>query len=148
MLTSERTLKRGQNRHMTPERKLIRYENDRFIAGVCSGLAHYIGMEVVWVRVAFFLLAFASGIGFAIYLLLWFIMPRTADTNLSGEKILQENAGEIGDAINQAGRANTIGIILILLGGFLLLNQLGVVALQYIWPFLLVGIGAYFLLRN
>lgn len=133
---------------MTPERKLIRHENDRFIAGVCSGLAHYLGIEVTWVRLAFFLLAFASGIGFAIYLLLWFVMPRASDASLSGEKILQENADEIGSAINQVGRANTIGVVLILVGGFLLLSQFGWTALQYFWPFLVIGLGAYFFMRN
>ena len=64
-----------------PETKLTRNETDRMIAGVCGGLAAYLNIDSVLVRLAFIILFFASGIGFPIYLILWVIMPSEAGSD-------------------------------------------------------------------
>lgn len=57
------------------EKRLTRVEDGRMIAGVCTGLAQYLGVDVTVVRLIFALLAvFAAG-GVLLYLILWLIMP-------------------------------------------------------------------------
>ena len=57
------------------EKRLVRVEEGRMIAGVCTGLARYLGVDVTIVRVIFVLLGiFALG-GVLLYLILWLIMP-------------------------------------------------------------------------
>jgi phage shock protein PspC (stress-responsive transcriptional regulator) len=56
--------------------KLCRTRGDRRIAGVCGGLAKYLGwgstkVRIIWVLATIFT-AFA---GVIVYLVLWFLMP-------------------------------------------------------------------------
>ncbi|CUS02528.2 conserved protein of unknown function [Candidatus Promineifilum breve] len=56
------------------EKRLTRVEDGKVIAGVCAGLARYLGVDATVVRVVFVLLGlFAAGL--LIYLILWLIMP-------------------------------------------------------------------------
>lgn len=55
--------------------KLTR-SNDRVIAGVCAGLAEWLGWNTTAVRVAWLLLTiFTVFSGGVIYLILWLLMP-------------------------------------------------------------------------
>lgn len=58
--------------------KKLRRSNDQMIAGVCAGIAEYMGLDVTLVRVAYVILSVLS-IGFPgtlLYIILWMIMPR------------------------------------------------------------------------
>jgi len=57
-------------------RELERPREGRLLAGVCAGLASGLVMEVTLLRLAFLLLALASGIGVLLYLALWVLLPR------------------------------------------------------------------------
>jgi phage shock protein C len=57
------------------EKRLVRIEEGRMIAGVCTGLAAYLGVDPTLIRVIFVLLAIFGGGGLLIYLILWLIMP-------------------------------------------------------------------------
>ncbi|MFO7661840.1 MAG: PspC domain-containing protein [Chloroflexota bacterium] len=57
------------------EKRLLRIEEGRMIAGVCTGLAAYLGVDPTLIRVIFVLLAIFGGGGLLIYLILWLIMP-------------------------------------------------------------------------
>jgi len=46
-----------------------------FVAGVCSGLAAYFGIDPTFVRIAFVILTLINGIGILAYLILWLIVP-------------------------------------------------------------------------
>jgi len=48
---------------------------ERRIAGVCAAIAHQMRFSVSAVRAAFVLLALFHGIGFALYAVLWFVLP-------------------------------------------------------------------------
>ena len=48
---------------------------EKRIAGVCAAIAHQMRFSVSAVRVAFVLLALFHGIGFALYAVLWFVLP-------------------------------------------------------------------------
>ena len=63
-------------------KKLYRSQSDVMIAGVCSGLADYLGVDVTIIRLVFVLLFFTMTGGFWIYLALWIIMPVAPSENL------------------------------------------------------------------
>ncbi len=67
--------------------RLVRPAQGRVIAGVCAGIASRIGLDVVWVRLAFVLLTPAGGTGLLAYLFLWIAMPKEG-TGESGMKTL------------------------------------------------------------
>src|SRR4051812_30039310 len=61
----------------TPEtpRRLTRSSSDRVVAGVCSGLGRYLGVDPVVVRVVAVVLVFFGGAGLAAYLAAWLLVP-------------------------------------------------------------------------
>jgi phage shock protein PspC (stress-responsive transcriptional regulator) len=60
-------------------KRLFRDPDDKFLGGVCAGLAHYFGMDTIWMRIIWLILFFGFGIGLLIYILLWILIP-SADT--------------------------------------------------------------------
>ena len=61
---------------MNNEKKLTRSLNDRMLAGVCAGLANYLGMDPTVIRLIFVLLFFVSGPGILLaYLIMMIIVP-------------------------------------------------------------------------
>jgi len=62
-------------RSKASSKKLFRDGDDKFLGGVCSGLAHYFGMDVIWMRIIWLILFFGFGVGFLIYPLLWILIP-------------------------------------------------------------------------
>lgn len=63
---------------MSEEKKILqRNMSDRTVAGVCSGLADYMNLDVTLVRAAFVVLALIGGGGVLVYAVLWVIMPRS-----------------------------------------------------------------------
>ncbi|MGB3715378.1 MAG: PspC domain-containing protein [Candidatus Promineifilaceae bacterium] len=59
-------------------KKLYRTQEDRMIAGVCSGLAAYFKIDATIIRVIFIILALFGG-GILLYLLLWIFIPDEPD---------------------------------------------------------------------
>lgn len=55
--------------------QLRRSRTDKILGGVSGGLAEYTGVDPLLWRVGFVALALAGGAGFAVYLLLWLLMP-------------------------------------------------------------------------
>jgi len=56
-------------------RKLFRDADNKMLGGVCSGLAYYLDVETVWVRLAMVLLFVFAGTGFLLYIILWIVLP-------------------------------------------------------------------------
>ena len=63
-----------------PVRKLFRDPDGKKLAGVCSGLALFLGVDVVLIRVIFLVAFICGSAGFWIYLVIWIAAPeaRTA----------------------------------------------------------------------
>lgn len=55
--------------------RLSRPRDDRWIAGVCSGIARRFGMSPLLVRLLFLLSCLLPGPQFVLYLVLWIMMP-------------------------------------------------------------------------
>ena len=61
---------------MVTTKRLYRNENDKFIGGVCSGLADYFGLDVTLVRLGVVVLALLTHVfALAAYVVLWLVMP-------------------------------------------------------------------------
>lgn len=58
-----------------PRGRLYRDSNDRFIGGVCSGIASYLNVDPAVVRLLFAIIGFGTGIGFLAYIILWIVLP-------------------------------------------------------------------------
>ena len=60
----------------TISKKLYRDIENQYIAGVSSGLGHYIGIDPLWIRLTWVLLVFAGfGTPILMYILLWILVP-------------------------------------------------------------------------
>lgn len=57
------------------ERRLYRSRTDRSIAGVCGGVAHFLGIDPTLLRIVTLLLIFLGGLSIWVYILLWIIIP-------------------------------------------------------------------------
>lgn len=56
-------------------RKLYRNPDDKTIGGVCSGLALYLNVDIVLVRVLFIIALFLGSAGFWAYIIIWIVAP-------------------------------------------------------------------------
>lgn len=135
--------------------KLVRSRTDRMIAGVCSGLGAYLGIETTWVRLFFLVMTLANGFGLLVYLVLWIIMPEAGREDATTGQTLESNVEEmankaqeiaqsVGDAV-RSGPPRQAGIIvgaaLIILGGVFLLDTLHIFAwlnFDRLWPLILI----------
>lgn len=61
-------------------KKLFRDPDSRILGGVASGLAHYFGIDVVWIRLLFIALFFTGGLSFLVYVVLWLAVPKAHTT--------------------------------------------------------------------
>jgi len=73
-------------------KKLFRDTDNSYIGGVSSGLGHYLGIDAVWVRLLWILLAIGSGGTFIfIYILFWVLVPEAISTSekltMTGEPV-------------------------------------------------------------
>lgn len=58
-----------------PVRKLFRDPDGKKLGGVCSGLALFLGVDVVLIRVLFLVALICGGAGFWIYMVVWIVAP-------------------------------------------------------------------------
>lgn len=84
------------NLNTGPRKKLYRDKDKGFIAGVCTGLGHYFGIDAVWMKIIFIILAIASfGWMLLIYAILWIVTPKASTTaeklQMTGEPVTISN---------------------------------------------------------
>lgn len=56
-------------------RELTRSRHGRMLAGVASGIADYVGVDAVVIRIAFVVLTLVGGLGIPLYLASWVLVP-------------------------------------------------------------------------
>ncbi len=133
------------------KRKLYRDPNDKIIAGVLSGLAHYLGVEtwvtrLLWI-VLFFSDVFISGASLTIisYIVLWIILPKAESATQKYEmygqagdfETIKKNASQAATEMKGVARdaSGTLGklfhvlgkIILFFLGIMLICTGIGLI---------------------
>ncbi|RTL70661.1 MAG: ATP-binding protein [Pseudonocardiaceae bacterium] len=106
---------------------LERRRSGRLVAGVAGGVADHLGIDVLWVRAAFVVLAAINGAGVVGYALLWmFVRQESADTERAVPR--RERQQAIGLVVLGLG----IGLVAALLGNSVIgwiVGPLGVAAL-------------------
>ncbi len=70
------------------KKRLYRDSSDKFIGGVCSGLANYLNTDPAIVRILFAIITFGGfGLGILIYILLWMFLPSSDLEGYSGKRL-------------------------------------------------------------
>ncbi len=137
------------------ETKLYRSQDDRMVAGVCGGLADFVGIDATLIRLAFFLLLFGGGVGFWVYLVLWIVIPEQGvdDVGDFGDRI-RHMGDDVVTAVNRPHPKSglIVGGGLIILGAMWLLESLGIDWLWWLdfdlfWPVLLILAGLVMIFR-
>ena len=77
-------------------KKLYRDKDNGLIAGVCTGLGHYFGIDSVWIKIMFLIFVFAGfGTGIIAYFVLWVATPKAVTTaeklEMTGEPVTISN---------------------------------------------------------
>jgi phage shock protein PspC (stress-responsive transcriptional regulator) len=116
--------------------RLYRDTGDKFIGGVCAGIANYLNVDPAIVRILFAIITFGGfGIGVLAYILLWIVLPPKDLEGYSGkrlfrnpdDKVIGGVAGGLAAYFNKS--SNTIRLIF---AAPLILNILfGILS----WPF-------------
>ena len=81
-----------QQTKSSSSKKLFRDTDNSYIGGVASGLSHYLGIDAIWMRLIWILLALGSGGTFIfIYILFWVLVPEAVTTadklTMTGEPV-------------------------------------------------------------
>ena len=130
----------------SPVSKLYRLSDDRFIAGVCSGLGKFFQIDATIIRLIFVVIAIFGGGGILLYLILWLIIPSDkSDSELTKENI-DKNVKEIKDRAREFGKnlkinttnANSrqlLGIVILIFGILLLLGNLHIFNFNFLWRY-------------
>jgi len=140
---------------MSEHKRLLRATEGRAIGGVCLGLARYVGIDVIFVRIAFVLLAI-NGLGFWVYFLLWLLIPDDAHAEMTTESAVNANLRDMGEQARSLGQSigtqrgmALIGLLLVVAGALILGSHfIPAINLSLLWPLMLIGLGLYVLLRR
>jgi phage shock protein PspC (stress-responsive transcriptional regulator) len=139
--------------------RLYRSRENRVIAGVCGGLAEYLDVDPVLVRLIAVLLLFVGGGSLIAYILGMIIIPDQSKVTAVGLESApipnppstpgMERAGQTGGLI--------VGSVLILLGLTFLLRKIPFfhqyywwfwnMGWNFLWPSVLIAIGLLIILR-
>ena len=80
--------------------RMYRDPDKKIIAGVCSGMSTYWGIDPWIIRVIFIVLALPGGLGILIYVILWIVLPEARTTaqkiEMKGEPV---NIHNIKDSV-------------------------------------------------
>jgi phage shock protein PspC (stress-responsive transcriptional regulator) len=72
-------------------KRLIRTRNGRLVAGVCSGVAEYAGIDVNLVRLVLAALTVLTGGFFAlVYLAAWIVLPEEGEDGSIAENLINK----------------------------------------------------------
>jgi len=120
-----------------PVRRLRRSRRDRMVGGVCGGIARYLDVDPVLLRIAAVALALSGGFGVLVYLLAWIVIP-------------DADGPEPDRPPSPASRhtvAIAVGAALVGLGGLLILREwLPGFGAGMFWPLVVVAAGALVLI--
>jgi len=154
---------------------LHRSDSDKIIGGVCGGLAEYLRIDPLIVRILCVALAMSTGIGLVAYFILWILLPADDAKDLSHEEVVRSNIQEIGERARELrtearqafstqgepteqrpqGDSNNYliigGLALVMAGLLILMGNFGLLwwfNIGKLWPLILIALGAAMLLNN
>jgi phage shock protein C len=152
-------------------KKLYRSTADKMLGGVAGGLAEYFDIDSTLVRVLFIVVVFLGGGGIIAYIILWIVVPQkpyeipkynfnqsppegeSRSGNFSNENKSDSfnvaNGSVTGSITHISSKQLWVAIILIVIGGLLLLDNIfPTFSFNHFWPVLLIAIGIGLLLKS
>jgi phage shock protein C len=137
--------------YTTEIRKLYRSRRQKMIAGVCGGLAEFLGVDVTLIRLLWLVAALINGTGVVAYLICLMLMKENPDPTTESAAPSAMYRPEM-----------VAGVAFIILGtAFMLRNLTGLdwwlpwhwhhflhISIRDIWPLILIVLGAGILLRS
>ncbi|GAB3695176.1 PspC domain-containing protein [Nocardiopsis oceani] len=75
-------------------KRLQRSESDRFLTGVCGGIADYTGLDSTLIRVLFAVFTLLGFSGILVYVLAWLLMPAASERRSLMEQIIRNFQGK------------------------------------------------------
>ena len=119
-----------------PPRRFVRSRQDRVIAGVCAGVADYLGVDVFYVRVAAVASVFLAGLGGFLYLGAMLLLP-------------EDDGPALADTTTRRGRLlAALGVVALVAAAGLVLSGAVLGALWGLLPLAilaLLGLGVWWL---
>lgn len=117
-------------------RRLQRSRRDRMVGGVCGGIAHYLDVDPVLIRIAVVALTLSGGLGVLAYVVAWIVIPDADDE--PERPVIRADRHTVAIAV---------GAALVGLGGLLILRQwLPGFGAGLFWPLVVVAAGALVLI--
>ena len=143
---------------MYENKRLKRNPFNKVIAGVCSGLADYFGVDVALMRIAFVIAFLFASFGFWLYIILWIVLPengqQTTDnrpqsfgpsqSQSQSQSQGQSPQSESVSVSKSESKVKSIfaGSFVILIGLLFLVNNfIPINWVWKLWPLILVAIG-------
>jgi phage shock protein PspC (stress-responsive transcriptional regulator) len=111
-------------------RRLVRRADGRLLGGVARGVADYLAVDVIFVRLGFVVAAFFGGLGVIAYVVGWIVLPLDA-TGAGDDEVTGDRKQLLGYALVAVGLLAIGGRVGWKLGGD-----------GAFWPLVLVGLGA------
>jgi len=155
------------------EKKLQRNEQDKMLAGVCSGLADYFDVDVTWIRIAFVVATLAGFSGVLAYIILWIAVParpfmpgayNPGRNRYSADYRVYEERKEASPysaytvpeppvPARKSGNGRMIaGLVLVAFGAFFLLDEFNVIPYWFdfdkLWPLIFIIPGILIISKN
>ena len=127
-----------------PQARVLTRSHDRMLGGVAGGLADYFDTDPTIVRLGLVLTALITGgLVLIAYIALWIIMPEAPSSTVAG----LAGSEPASSTPRTTNGALLLGVILVAVGGFVLLEQLPMFHLfgwgiaRFWWPSLLIVAG-------
>lgn len=142
------------------EKKLHRIPDQAVFGGVASGIAQYLQIDVVIVRILFvvmLLLPIPPSFGWTgvLYIILWAVLPTgPAGDIYTTTTSFESNSARTNDPVWDKKRSDQtvmiLGGVLIFFGAVMLVDDFPIwyQFKQYFWPVILIAIGAFLILRQ
>lgn len=125
------------------ERRILRRsKQDRVLGGVCGGLGRYFDVEPVLFRIAFLVLLLPGGFGILLYIVSLLAIPEF-------RSVEDERRDSVKAPLSQRTAGTTVGVILIVMGGLILLERIvDVIDPPIVAAVALIIFGALFIWRG
>ncbi len=135
---------------------ISRSRQHRIFGGVASGLADYLSIDILVVRILFVISIFFSGIGILLYLIMWIAIPEEKIMDFTYSENAHRTATPPNNDINftmpqKENKNNSVvlGIVLVLIGVFFLgIKVFSFLNFVDLLPILFVGLGIYLLWKS
>lgn len=137
------------------ERKLYKSADEKVLAGVCGGIGEYFSVDPVVIRLLVVVFTIMGGAGLIAYIIAAIIIP---EKNLNRPSVSdsytydnqESNSKDNGTVASKSGGGMlTLGIILVVLGGYVILKTfVPWIPRDLIFAVILIGLGLFFIAKK